>query len=206
MIIVGAGGHAREILDILIQNKFKEEIIFFDNQTLLTSSIYNTYPIIHNYEEAFAILQKNSNFCLGVGNPKLRAMFADKFKTLGGTLHSVIANNAMIGENNILADGLNVMSSAVISNSVQLGEGVLINALASVHHDAHIGQYSEICPGVRILGGVEVGEFCQIGANTTILPKVKIGNHVIIGAGAVVLADIPSNSKAVGIPAKLIFH
>jgi acetyltransferase-like isoleucine patch superfamily enzyme len=58
----------------------------------------------------------------------------------------------------------------------------------------------------EILGGVEVGEFCQIGANTTILPKVKIGNNVIVGAGAVVLADIPSNSKAVGIPAKLIFH
>jgi acetyltransferase-like isoleucine patch superfamily enzyme len=98
------------------------------------------------------------------------------------------------------------MTSAVISNSVHLGEGVLINALASVHHDASIGQYSEICPGVRILGGVSVGEFCQIGANTTILPKVKIGNNVIIGAGAVVLADIPSNSKAVGIPAKLILN
>jgi sugar O-acyltransferase (sialic acid O-acetyltransferase NeuD family) len=206
MIIVGAGGHAREILDILIKNKFEEEIIFFDNQTLHTDLIYNTYPIIHHYEDAFAILQKNSKFCLGVGNPKLRAMFADKFNTLGGKLQSVIAQNAMIGENNSLEAGLNIMTSAVISNSVHLGEGVLINALASVHHDASIGQYSEICPGVRILGGVSVGEFCQIGANTTILPKVKIGNNVIIGAGAVVLADIPSNSKAVGIPAKLILN
>ena len=37
-----------------------------------------------------------------------------------------------------------------------------------------------------------------------ILPGVIIGNNVIVGAGAVVAKDIPDNSVAVGVPARVI--
>ncbi|MDO5832246.1 MAG: DapH/DapD/GlmU-related protein [Methanobrevibacter sp.] len=43
-----------------------------------------------------------------------------------------------------------------------------------------------------------------LGANVTILPGVTIGNNVVVGAGAVVTKDIPDNSLALGVPAKVI--
>lgn len=49
-----------------------------------------------------------------------------------------------------------------------------------------------------------IGDNCVIGINSIILPGITIGNHVIIGAGSVVTKDIPSNSIAVGNPAKII--
>ena len=46
----------------------------------------------------------------------------------------------------------------------------------------------------------------MVGTGAKILGPVKIGDNVKIGANAVVLSDLPSNSIAVGVPAKIIKH
>lgn len=51
---------------------------------------------------------------------------------------------------------------------------------------------------------VTIGHNCWIGGSVTILPGVTIGDNVTIGAGSVVVKDIPSNSVAVGNPAKVV--
>jgi acetyltransferase-like isoleucine patch superfamily enzyme len=53
-------------------------------------------------------------------------------------------------------------------------------------------------------GKVKIGNNVHIGLNTIIMPGVTIGDNVIIGCGAVVTKDIPSNSVAVGVPAKVM--
>lgn len=56
----------------------------------------------------------------------------------------------------------------------------------------------EYCKPIRI------GERCWIGGNVTICPGVTIGNRCVIGAGSVVTKDIPSDTLAVGNPARVI--
>lgn len=51
---------------------------------------------------------------------------------------------------------------------------------------------------------VVIGDNVWIGGNVTILPGVTIGNNVVIGAGAVVTKDIPPNSLALGVPARVV--
>ena len=51
---------------------------------------------------------------------------------------------------------------------------------------------------------IEVGSHVFIGVNSIIMPGVKIGSHVVIGAGSVVTKDIPDNSVAIGVPAKVV--
>ena len=53
-------------------------------------------------------------------------------------------------------------------------------------------------------GKVRIGDNCHIGMNALIMPGVTIGNNCIIGAGAVVTHDVPDNSVAVGVPARVI--
>ncbi len=55
-----------------------------------------------------------------------------------------------------------------------------------------------------MLGKVKIGNNVFIGAGSVVLPNVTIGNDVIIGAGSIVTKDIPSNSVAVGNPARVI--
>lgn len=51
---------------------------------------------------------------------------------------------------------------------------------------------------------VTIGNDCWFGANVTVCPGVTIGDNCVIGAGSVVTRDIPSNSFAAGVPAKVI--
>lgn len=55
-----------------------------------------------------------------------------------------------------------------------------------------------------IFGKIEMGDNVYLGVNAMVMPGVKIGSNVIIGAGAVVTHDIPDNSVAVGVPARVI--
>lgn len=49
-----------------------------------------------------------------------------------------------------------------------------------------------------------IGDNVDIGAGAKILGNITIGNHVSIGANAVVIEDVPENSLAVGVPARII--
>ncbi len=203
MLIVGAGGHARELLEIVESVCDSKGIFFFDDTDSVTGFIYNKYKIIRSLEEAKEIFKSDNSFCIGVGNPELRWSLAKKIKEIGGELHSAISLSSSIGSYNVnLAKGLNIMQGAVITNDVSIDEGTLIHINCSIHHDVSIGKYCEISPGARLLGKSKIGDFCSIGTNAVILPKVIIGNNVIVGAGAVVTRSIGDNVIAVGIPAK----
>ena len=57
---------------------------------------------------------------------------------------------------------------------------------------------------IDCFGEIIIGDNVHIGWNAIIMPNVKIGDNCVIGAGAVVTKDIPNNSIAVGIPARVI--
>ena len=59
-------------------------------------------------------------------------------------------------------------------------------------------------PNADIFGKIVIGNNVHIGMNTIIMPGITIGNNVVIGCGAVVTHDIPNNSVAVGVPARVI--
>lgn len=59
-------------------------------------------------------------------------------------------------------------------------------------------------PNSDKFGKIKIGNNVHIGINSIIMPGVNIGDNVIIGVGSVVTKDIPSNSVAVGVPAKVI--
>lgn len=55
-----------------------------------------------------------------------------------------------------------------------------------------------------IIAPIKIGNNVYIGSGAYIMPGVTIGDNCIIGAAAVVTKDIPSNSVAVGVPARVI--
>lgn len=88
---------------------------------------------------------------------------------------------------------------------IKIGNNVHItNGVNFVTHDGGTLLYRDQIPDLEITKPITVGNQVYIGNNVTILPGVSIGNNVIIGAGAVVSKDIPDNSVAVGVPARVI--
>lgn len=62
----------------------------------------------------------------------------------------------------------------------------------------------EALSDIDVFGPIKIGNNVHIGWDAIIMPNVTIGDNCIIGAGAVVTKDIPSNSVAVGVPARVI--
>lgn len=88
---------------------------------------------------------------------------------------------------------------------ITLGDNVHItNGTIFITHDGGTLLFRNLIPDLEITKPILIGDNVYIGNNVLILPGVRIGNRVIIGAGAVVTHDIPDNSVAVGIPAKVI--
>lgn len=201
MIIIGAGGHAKEILDIISEEEIP--VSFFDNISPdAPDKLFGKFEILKSKAAVLKSFQTDKRFALGIGNPTARFKVSELFRSWGGALTSVISTTAIIGSYNVvLKSGLNIMHRVIISNDVFIGEGTLVNASAIIHHDVVVGDYCEISPGAILLGDVKIGGFTSIGAGTLVLPKIHIGNHVIVGAGSVVTKDIEDNTTVVGIPA-----
>lgn len=206
MLIVGAKGFAKEVLEILNQQNQLEGVMFYDDvSTEMPSSIYGQFRVLKSTEEARQHFTIDPRFVLGIGGPKIRQLMANKMRTIGGKLVSSISPKAIIGGfQNSLGTGVNIMSGTVITNDVSIGEGVLINLNCTIGHDVTLDNYCELSPGVHISGNVRLSKHVTIGTGAVILPGVTIGKNSIIGAGSVVNKDVQDNVVVVGLPAKVI--
>lgn len=210
MIIVGAGGHSKEILQIISVDYDKPDnsIVFFDNvNSNVPDTLFDRFKILKSCNQLSEYLLKNEDkfFILGLGTPKNREMLYNKFVKLGAVPKSICSKKAEIGSFEVrVGDGTAILAGAIVSNAVSIGKGVLIYYNTVIAHDCVIGNFTEIAPGVNISGRCKIGNNCKIGANATILPDVVLGDNVTIGAGTVVLKNVPSNSVVVGVPGKII--
>jgi sugar O-acyltransferase (sialic acid O-acetyltransferase NeuD family) len=205
MLIIGAKGFAKEVLEVLFQNEIEESNIYFFDDINLSNSVYGKFKVLSALKEAEILFQTNNNFTMGIGGTQIRESLVEKFEQIGGKLTSTISPFANIGHfDNKIEHGCNIMTGTVITNSVKIGKCTLINLNCTIGHDCTIGEFCELSPGTHISGNCNIGNFCTFGTGSVVLPKIKIGNNVIVGAGAVVTKDLPDNCTVVGIPAKII--
>ncbi len=205
MLIIGAKGFAKEILQVLIINNYPDPIVFYDDLSLgLSSIIYGKYQVLKSLTEASEFFNENSNkFTLGLGNPELRFNLYQKFLSIGGGFTSTISSQANIGTIDVnIGSGCNFLSGTQVSNGVNIGMGTMAYYNVVITHDCTVGKFVELSPGATLLGNVHVGDFTHIGANATILPNLTIGKNCRIGAGAVVTKNVKDHEVVVGIPAK----
>ncbi len=205
MVILGAGGHAKELLEIVLESIPKDKISVFDNVTPLEdiSSVFSDFKLLRTTDKLELELTTCPDFVIGVGGIKAKTFLWKLALEIGGNPTSVVANNAAVGHfDTSIGLGSTIMQMAFISNSVQIGKAVLINTRANLHHDIIIGDYCEIAPNALLLGRAKIGNSVFIGAGAVILPDVTIGNNCTIGAGAVVTKNIGDDMVVKGNPAR----
>lgn len=207
MLIIGAKGFASEILeDVYNTNKF-DNIAFFDDINLNDPQmLFNRFRIIKTIEESSYFLKCNNYiFTIGIGRPKLRFKMYQKFTEIGGVLQGTTSPKASIGTFDVaIGVGTNILSNAIISNTVKIGMGCIIYYNVILTHNCIIGHFVELSPNAILLGDVTIGDFTHVGSNATILPNIKVGENVVIGAGSVVTKNIPDNCIVAGVPAVII--
>lgn len=203
IILLGAGGHAAVILDILkarIANgeKIKIKGLLDDSNKLE----WMGYPIIGSTLEANDFNEENTYFIIAIGSNKIRYQLSKKYSHL--KFFTAIHPSAIIGSQVEIGDGTVVMPNVVINANSRIGQQVIINTGVIVEHDNLIGDYVHLSPNATLCGTVRVKPLTHIGAGTTVIQGRTIGMQSIVGAGATVITDIPDGVVAVGTPAKVI--
>jgi sugar O-acyltransferase (sialic acid O-acetyltransferase NeuD family) len=199
MIILGAGGLALQLYDVLVQQGHEKDLIIyedFDTQRVRISlanvpKIFDWKPFVETHQ-----------FLLGIGQPSVRSKHFNLILGAGGRFYNLISSKAVISSNSSIGIGSCILPFSLVEADCFIGNGVLINAGAFIHHESTIGDFSIISPGCRVLGNVKIGKNCFIGASAVILPNLTLGDNVVVGAGAVVVKDVDDNSNVKGIPAQ----
>lgn len=209
MIVVGAKGMAREVLEVLsCELRMPDsEIVFFDNVSKNPPNfLYDRFPLFTNFNEVSTYFKTNSQkFVLGIGNPVFRKKMAETFIGLGGTLTTLVSSKSHVGSfQTVVGEGSIIMQGVVITNHVTLGRGVLVNINSTISHDTQVGDYVEIACGANITGRCRIFDNVFIGSNAVVNPDIIIGENAIVGSGSVVIDDVPENVTVAGNPAKII--
>jgi sugar O-acyltransferase (sialic acid O-acetyltransferase NeuD family) len=203
MLIAGAKGFAKQLLDVVFQLNLQQDIVFYDDYDEALISLYE-FPVLKNTESACEFFRNSGNeFALGTGNPKLREKMKIRLEEAGGNCVSLISPMARIARYAQIGKGCTILTGAIVENDARLGQGVLLNLNALVCHDCKVGDFVEISPGAILTGACSVGDFSFIGSGAVLKPGVSVGNHAIVAAGAVVTEDVPDNAMVAGVPAKL---
>lgn len=204
LVIIGAGGHGREVLDVVeainaVEPMYKVIGFLADRDGAHEPLRRRAAKILG---PSSLIESMDADYVVAIGNPVARAAI-DRRCMLKGLLSPVLIHPAAsVGSDVHLGPGSVVMAGARITTNVVAGRHLQVNVNATISHDARIGDYVTISPGCNISGNVELGDSVYLGTGCVIIPGVRIGANTVVGAGAVVIRDLPSDVTAVGVPAR----
>ena len=205
IVILGAGGHCKVIIDI-IKSTNKYEIAGITDKSI-KGSVLNI-PIIGDDNVLPKLYKEGVEYAfIGLGalnNMNIRNLLFSRLKEIGFTLPVLIHKTVVVSPYSHMGDGTCVMAGAIINPGSYIGENCIINTGSVIEHDCKVGNNTHISPNAAVAGGVTIGSNAHIGIGSSIIQGITIGNNVSIGAGAVVISNIEDNSLAVGVPAKVI--
>lgn len=194
MLLFGASGHAKVIIDILKKNNIRVEKILDDEPKV--DNIFGIPVEKNRFDTTLCI-----DAIISIGNNEIRERISRKFQF---NYIKAIHPMAIVSEYALVGEGTVVMANAVINPDACIGRHCIINTGAVVEHDCQISDFVHISPNASLAGSVEVGEGTHIGIGACVIQGVKIGKWATIGAGAVIIRDVPDGSVVVGNPGKII--
>ncbi|MGE5397974.1 MAG: acetyltransferase [Chitinophagales bacterium] len=202
VIVIGSGGHARVLLDIL--QLLAVPVIgvtdIIPRQIPGAPYLGNDEAILDYRTDAIQLV----NGLGSVNSTRKRRLVFERFSLAGFSFASLIHPSATISPGVRIAEGGQVMAGAVLQPGSNIGANTIVNTRASIDHDCDIGSHVHLAPGVTLSGGVRVGDETHIGTGAVVIQSVKIGSSCLIGAGSLVLKDIPPGSIAYGSPARVV--
>jgi sugar O-acyltransferase (sialic acid O-acetyltransferase NeuD family) len=209
IIVVGAGGAAREIVSALDSiNKIEQRFEFLG---YVVSDLSRLQPRDSRDQVLgdFSWLQANRNsfdaLAIGVGFPASRLRLAAELRHLLPEVEwpSIIHPTAIIDLDSArIAEGCFIGAGVTATVNITLEAFVLCNFGCTLGHEARIGAGSVVNPGANISGGVVISTGVLVGTGSQILQYLHIGAGATVGAGAVVTRDVAEGVTVLGVPAR----
>lgn len=203
VILCGAGGHGRVLLDALRASGRPVAGVCGPGPAAPPDGL----PWLG--DDAWLERQDPAQFDLvnaigSTGDPGRRIELFTRFKAAGFTFATVIHPSAIVGSAVTVGEGAQLMAGVIVQTGSVLGANVIVNTRASVDHDCVIGDHVHLAPGVVLSGGVTVGARTHIGTGAVAIQGVRVGAGCLVGAGSLLLGALPDGVRAHGVPARRV--
>jgi sugar O-acyltransferase (sialic acid O-acetyltransferase NeuD family) len=208
LVIVGTGGHAREMLDVVeainADRRRYNLLGFLDDAPERRGTSVRDSEVLGGVEWLAERPGSRPLVVVGIGNPAVRRRVALRVARTGARSPTLVHPSASLTRRVTVGEGSILTARVVVTTDVRLGAHVHANIGVTVSHDCVIGDFATLAPGVHLAGNVLLGEGCDIGIGAVVIPSVRIGAWVVVGAGAVAIEPVPNNAIVVGVPARVI--
>lgn len=206
--IIGAGGFAREVLDIIDcinteTPQYKMLGFIVDAHYGSPGTLINDKPILGGFDWLESHYGEVFVTC-GVGAPHHRYYLVERAQAIGCRFLSVIHPTVRMTRWVQLGEGIVITAGCILTNQIRIGNHVHINLDCTIGHDVVIDDFVTLSPGVHVSGNIHIQQGCSIGTGANVIEKLTLGAWSIIGAGSTIVTDIPANTTVVGVPGKVI--
>jgi sugar O-acyltransferase (sialic acid O-acetyltransferase NeuD family) len=203
LIIIGAGGHGRVVLELARATGRYDVVGFVDPepQTKLIMGV----PVLGGDEILPQLRTEGLQHAfVALGSNRVRERVGVQLRSLGFERPSLVHPSAFVSPTARLEEGSLVMARAVLGTQAVLEDGAILNTGAVADHDNRLSANCHVAPGCALAGFVSIGARTLVGAGTSIRPEIRVGSDAVVGAGAAVVSDVPDGVTVVGVPARVL--
>ena len=189
IILLGAGGHCKSVIDVIEQeNKYKIKGVIDNNPDLKNTTILD-YGIIGTDLDLKKISKTIKFALITVGqikSPLERIKLYNLAVDLGFELPTITSPLAYVSKYAGVGIGTIVMHHSIVNANSYVGKNCIINSKALIEHDCVIKDHCHISTSANINGNVHVEQGVFIGSNSTIKESIKIKKNSFIKAGSLI--------------------
>jgi sugar O-acyltransferase (sialic acid O-acetyltransferase NeuD family) len=197
ILIYGAGGHAKAVMD-MVRAIGAYQIAGIVDDKIPTGTEVLGIPVLGSRtilpQLARARLKWAANGVGGIIDIGVRVKIFTLLEENGFSFPALVHPRAMVEPSAQVGEGVQVFPQAYVGSSVVLHPRCMVNTGAIVSHDCEIGSYSHIAPGAMLAGHVHVGERTLVGMGVTTAIGIRIGSGARIGNSAILYADVPDRA------------
>ena len=206
VILIGAGGHARVLLDALALNQvavlgLTDADQGKHGQLLEGSRVLGDDSVLERFAPQTTLLV---NALGSTDTMRPREQAYERLRARGYRFMTVVHPSAVVAKSAQLGEGVQLMAGAIVQPGASVGDNSLVNTGAQLDHDCVVGRHVHVAPGATLSGAVRVGNASHIGTGATVVQRITIGARCLIAAGAVVTADVADAERVAGVPARRI--
>lgn len=205
VVLIGNGGHAKVILDIL-EAVGQYQVIGVTTAKVDSQDSFCGYPVLGGDGILPGLIKQGvKKAVIGVGgfrDNSLRTKVYERVKAAGFELVSAIHPSAIISKTVVLGEANVIFPGVVINSHVRIGHNVIIATGSTIDHDVLIEDHVLVSAGVTVGANITIKEGALLALGSKVVSDIRIGRGALVAAGAVVVKDVEDETVVFGVPAR----
>lgn len=201
LVIVGAGGHALEV--VWLAKTLGRTIRGILDDACAQEGV-DGVPLLGDIAACEDYV--DCEFVIAVGDSRARKRLVEKIegRVSRAQFATLIHPSVTLSDSWSAGPGTVIAAGSIISAHVEIGAHCIVNLNSSLSHEVIVGDYCTIAPNVALAGRVHLEDLVEIGLGAGVKQGIVLGKGSMLGMGSFLLTDIPENNVYVGVPAKFL--